>query len=67
MPELDLLIRGAQPLSEIGIADGKVEFSELEGLLRHVDPGHQRPKHQWWMDVRPIARLLAQPGPSGNS
>jgi allantoinase len=46
MPELDLLIRGAQPFSEIGIADGKiVSFSggkareEIDATGLHVFPG----------------------------
>jgi 6-phosphofructokinase 1 len=51
----------------IGLANGKIEFSELEALRRQVDSDHQRPKTQWWMDLRPIARVLAQPGPSGGS
>jgi 6-phosphofructokinase 1 len=24
---------------------------------------HERPKEQWWMGLRPIAQMLAQPGP----
>ena len=32
-------------------------------VLRTYDVAHQRPKQQWWMDLRPIARMLAQPGP----
>jgi len=51
----------------IGLNDGKIEFSEIETLRRQVDSEHQRPKTQWWMDLRPIARLLAQPGPSGST
>jgi 6-phosphofructokinase 1 len=51
----------------IGLNDGRIEFSELEFLRRQVDTEHQRPKTQWWMDLRPIARVLAQPGPSGNA
>jgi 6-phosphofructokinase 1 len=64
---IDEVEAGTDAALAIGIADGKVEFSELEGLRRQVDSENQRPKHQWWMEVRPIARLLAQPGPSGNS
>jgi 6-phosphofructokinase 1 len=48
----------------VGLQDGRVEFGELGDLKRQVDVPRQRPKHQWWMDLRPIARLLAQPGPS---
>ena len=51
----------------IGLNDGKIEFSDLETLRRQVDSEHQRPKTQWWMDLRPIARVLAQPGPSGSA
>jgi hypothetical protein len=28
-----------------------------------VDLEKQRPKEEWWLDLRPIARVLAQPGP----
>jgi 6-phosphofructokinase 1 len=64
---IDEIEAGTDAALAIGISDGKVEFSELEGLRRQVDSDHQRPKHQWWMEVRPIARVLAQPGPSENS
>ena len=49
----------------VGLVDGAVRFTDLEGLPRQVDSEHQRPKNQWWMDLRPIARVLAQSGPSG--
>jgi 6-phosphofructokinase 1 len=48
----------------IGLNDGVVGFSALETLRRKVISPLQRPKHQWWMDLRPIAKVLAQPGPS---
>ncbi|HSO22813.1 MAG TPA: 6-phosphofructokinase [Chondromyces sp.] len=51
----------------VGLQDGRVEFNDLEGLKRRVDVPHQRPKEQWWMELRPIARLLAQAGPSGGA
>jgi hypothetical protein len=31
-----------------------------------IDREHQRPKSQWWMDLRAIAKVLAQPGPSNS-
>jgi 6-phosphofructokinase 1 len=61
---IDEVEAGTDAALAIGITDGKVEFSELESLRREVDSEHQRPKHQWWMQMRPIARLLAQTGPS---
>jgi 6-phosphofructokinase 1 len=47
----------------IGLEGGQVKFHSLEDFPRITDAGHQRPKEQWWMDVRPIARVLAQPAP----
>ncbi|HEX5691804.1 MAG TPA: 6-phosphofructokinase, partial [Roseiflexaceae bacterium] len=47
----------------IGLQAGQFQISNLEDLPRMVDEHNQRPKAQWWMDVRPIARELAQPGP----
>ena len=47
----------------IGIKAGQVKFFSLEDLPRMLDTVHKRPKEQWWLDLRPIARLLAQPGP----
>ncbi len=47
----------------VGLSGNGYHFSPLEDVLRTYDVAHQRPKQQWWMDLRPIARLLAQPGP----
>jgi 6-phosphofructokinase 1 len=48
----------------IGLQGGRVKFTKLEDLPRLVDKGFQRPKEQWWLDLRPIARTMAQPGPA---
>ncbi len=48
----------------IGLQNGQVRIHNLEDLLRMADQAHQRPKEQWWMSLRPIAKVLAQPGPS---
>jgi len=58
---------GSDGALAIGLNDGVVGFSDLENLRRKVDPSLQRPRHQWWMDLRPIAQVLAQPGPSTKS
>jgi 6-phosphofructokinase 1 len=47
----------------IGLQAGQVKFHSLEDFPRTTDAHHQRPKEQWWMGVRPIARVLAQPAP----
>jgi 6-phosphofructokinase 1 len=47
----------------IGMQAGKIQFNNMEDFPRMVDLEHQRPKEQWWMELRTIAHLLAQPGP----
>jgi 6-phosphofructokinase 1 len=47
----------------VGLEAGQVQFHSLEEFPRMTDGQHQRPKEQWWLNVRPIARVLAQPGP----
>jgi 6-phosphofructokinase 1 len=47
----------------VGLQAGQVQIYNLEDLPRMVDMDLQRPKSQWWLELRPIARILAQPGP----
>jgi 6-phosphofructokinase 1 len=47
----------------IGLEAGKIQFTLMEDYSRLADSEFGRPKEQWWMDLRPIARVLAQPGP----
>jgi 6-phosphofructokinase 1 len=54
---------GSDEAAVVGLSGNGYHFTPLEDVLRTYDVAHQRPKQQWWMDLRPIARLLAQPGP----
>ncbi len=47
----------------IGLQAGQIKFFSLEDLPRMLDVPHRRPKEQWWMELRPIVKLLTQPGP----
>jgi len=47
----------------LGLQAGQVQFNNLEDLPRMADLVHQRPKEQWWLAVRPIAKVLSQPAP----
>jgi 6-phosphofructokinase 1 len=47
----------------IGLQGREIKFHNLEDFTRLVDLKNQRPKDQWWMDLRPIMKILAQPGP----
>jgi 6-phosphofructokinase 1 len=48
----------------IGLQAGKIQFFNLDDMPRMVNLEYQRPKEQWWLELRKIARVLAQPGPS---
>jgi len=47
----------------IGLEGGRIHFTDMEDYTRLEDWEFGRPKEQWWLDIRPLARLLAQPGP----
>lgn len=45
----------------IGQIQGAIQYTSLDDVPRQMDYLHSRPIKQWWMDLRPIARILAQP------
>ncbi|TNF27961.1 MAG: 6-phosphofructokinase [Deltaproteobacteria bacterium] len=44
----------------IGLEGGETRFHDLTNLPRMVDVANQRPKQQWWMALRHVARQLAR-------
>jgi 6-phosphofructokinase 1 len=64
---IEFLIEQAEKASPfgafIGLHGKEIKFHDLEDFPRMVDQPYQRPKEQWWMNVRPIARIMAQPAP----
>jgi 6-phosphofructokinase 1 len=48
----------------IGLQGKEIKFHNLEDFPRMIDGDNQRAKDPWWLSLRPIARVLAQPGPS---
>jgi 6-phosphofructokinase 1 len=48
----------------VGLLEGSFQFTNLDDIPRMLDVEHSRPRHQWWMDLRLIARILSQPGPN---
>lgn len=43
----------------IGLQSGSFKFTDLHNISRLMDKGNRRPKHQWWLKLRPIARTMA--------
>lgn len=56
---------GQADASFIGVAEGRVQFTGFEHFARLVDPVHQRPNKQWWLDLREIVDVLAGTGSPG--
>jgi 6-phosphofructokinase 1 len=43
----------------IGIQGGHIKIISQEEMPRMVDAAHFRPKEQWWLDLRPLVKLLS--------
>lgn len=56
-------LKGSTRSAFIGQQAGQIKFQDTQDFLRMVDDERQRPKEQWWLELLPIAKLLAQPGP----
>jgi 6-phosphofructokinase 1 len=53
---------GSTESAYIGITGSEIEFHNLEDFDHRVELKFQRPKEQWWMELRSVAQVLAQPG-----
>jgi 6-phosphofructokinase 1 len=58
--------RGHSSVTAIGLQGGTIQTLDLRDLPRLVDAEFQRPLEQWWLGLRPIAKILAQSGPKPN-
>ncbi|MEP7355859.1 MAG: 6-phosphofructokinase, partial [Anaerolineales bacterium] len=54
--------KGTATSALIGIQGGRIQIAELADMPRLMDMVTLRPKKQWWLDLRPVVQLLAQPG-----
>jgi 6-phosphofructokinase 1 len=65
---LEYLVReslaGNAPASFIGLQKKEVSFVNMSNWPDLVDAKHQRPKDQWWMSLRSIAKIMNKP-PNG--
>ena len=48
----------------IGLQKGKFNFHDMRDFERMIDPKNERPKEEWWMDLKGIASLMARLGPN---
>jgi 6-phosphofructokinase 1 len=54
--------KGSSESTYIGLTGSEIEFHNLEDFDHKVELKYQRPKEQWWMELRTVAQVLAQPG-----
>jgi 6-phosphofructokinase 1 len=64
---IDQAKNGANDCVAIGLSGGKIRYLSMEDFLRLVDTNFQRSREQWWLNLRPIAKLMSQPGPTVDS
>jgi 6-phosphofructokinase 1 len=50
----------------LGVVAEQITLTPFYDIARLFDFEHQRPKQQWWMDLRPTLHMLAQPDPNFN-
>lgn len=59
----NLIEAGDTSCACLGQVGGSLVFTNMEDVPRMFDMEKKRPKKQWWMDLRSIARTLAKPAP----
>ncbi len=55
----DKIGQTAQESACIGLQSGSYKFTEFHDMLRLMDLENRRPRQQWWMQLRPIARTMS--------
>ena len=54
-------LAGNTPASFIGMQKREVSFVSMSNWTELVDTNYQRPKEQWWLNLRDIARKMNTP------
>ena len=48
----------------IGLQKGQFNFHDMQDFERMIDVQHERPKEQWWLELKGIASLMAKFSPT---
>jgi 6-phosphofructokinase 1 len=59
--------REAPGAAFIGRQAGQITLTPLEKLPQMIESDVQRPKKQWWLRLRAIAKMMGQPGPRSSN
>jgi 6-phosphofructokinase 1 len=54
------MVKTSNPVAvSIGNVEGELRMTPLEDVMRMANVELQRPNEQWWMGLRPVARMMA--------
>ena len=57
--------QGGDNCAFIGLQKGKFNFHDMRDFERMIDAQYERPKEQWWLELKAIASLMAKFSPAG--
>jgi 6-phosphofructokinase 1 len=60
---IDECNKGSNNSAFIGLQKGQFNFHDMRDFERMIDAGHERPKEQWWLELKGIASLMARLNP----
>jgi 6-phosphofructokinase 1 len=47
----------------IGLQRGQINFHDMQDFERMIDAEHERPREQWWLEMKSIASMMAKLSP----
>jgi 6-phosphofructokinase 1 len=47
----------------IGLQKGQINFHDMQDFDRMIDARYERPKEEWWLELKGIASMMAKLGP----
>jgi 6-phosphofructokinase 1 len=47
----------------IGLQKGQINFHDMQDFDRMIDAKYERPKEEWWLELKGIASMMAKLGP----
>jgi 6-phosphofructokinase 1 len=56
--------QGSNNCAFIGLQKGKFNFHDMRDFERMIDTRYERPKEQWWLELKGIASLMAKFSPT---
>jgi 6-phosphofructokinase 1 len=61
---LTAMHEGRNDACYVGLQSSKVCFTPLAHAIEEMDLTEERPREQWWLGLRDMVHMLAQPKPS---